>query len=142
MIEFDRDGKNWSIMQQSKHYSVSRVVLRDRPQSVKFMLIVAHPPNVSTREIIKISLEFTEITALTYEARAPLELVPRPGRLTHMKSYPTKPPVLPTLPRENKTLIVETDENGNERDVENAHDEVIVIAENQISEASSSSSRD
>ena len=26
MIEFDRDGKDWTIMQRSKHYSVSRMV--------------------------------------------------------------------------------------------------------------------
>ena len=55
MIEFDRDGKNWTVTQRSKHYSVTRMVLRDRPQSVKFMLIVTDPPYVSTREIIKIS---------------------------------------------------------------------------------------
>ena len=79
MIEFDRDGKNWTIKQRSKHYSVSRMVLRDRPQSVQFMLIVTDPPNVSTREIINISREFTEITALSHGARAPVVLVPRPG---------------------------------------------------------------
>ena len=78
MIVFDRDGKNWTIVQRSKQYSVSRMVLRDRAQSVKFMLIVTDPPNVSTREIIKISREFTEIMARSYGARAPLELVPRP----------------------------------------------------------------
>ena len=55
MIEFDRDGKNWTVTQRSKHYSVTRMVLRDRIQSVKFMLIVTDPPYVSTREIIKIS---------------------------------------------------------------------------------------
>ena len=60
MTEFDREG-NWSITQRSEHYSVSGMVLRDRPQSVKFMLI-----------------EFTDLTALSYGARAPLELVPRP----------------------------------------------------------------
>ena len=114
MIEFDRDGKNWTIMERSKHYSVSRTVLRDRPQSVKFMLIVTDPPNMSTREIIKISREFAEITALSCGARAPLELVPRPGWLKHMKSNSTKPPVLQTPRRGNKTLIVETDENGKE----------------------------
>ena len=53
-----------------------------------------------------------------------------------------KPPVLPTPRRENKTMMDETDENGKEVDVEYAHDEVIVIAENQNSEASSSSPGD
>ena len=61
MIEFDRDGKSWTIMQRSKHYTVSRVVLRERPQSVKFMLIWTHPPNVSTREIIKISVSLVSL---------------------------------------------------------------------------------
>ena len=42
----------------------------------KFILIVREPPNVSTREVIKISREFTEVTALSYGARAPVELVP------------------------------------------------------------------
>ena len=118
MVEFDRDGKHWTIMQRSKHYSVSKMVLRDGPQSVKFMLIVADPPNVSTCENIKMSREFLEITAMSYGARAPLELVPCPGWPQHMKSNPTKPPVLPTPRRENKTLIVETDENGTEVDVD------------------------
>ena len=70
MIEFDRDGKNWTITQRSKHHSVTRMILRDRPQSVKFMFIVTDPPNVSTRKVINISREFTEITALSYGARA------------------------------------------------------------------------
>ena len=65
MIEFDRDGKNRTITQRRKHYSVTKMILRDRAQSVKFMLIVTEPPNVSTREIIKISREFTEVTALS-----------------------------------------------------------------------------
>ena len=50
MIEIDRGGKNWA-----NHYSVSRMVLRDRPQRVNFMLIVTDPSDVSTREITKIS---------------------------------------------------------------------------------------
>ena len=44
---------NWTIMQRSKHYSVSRMVLCEKPETVKFMLIVTDPPIVSTREIIK-----------------------------------------------------------------------------------------
>ena len=143
MIEFDRDGKNWTITQRSKHYSVTRMILRDRPQNVKFMLIVTETPNVSTRKVIKISREFTEVTALSYGARAPVELVPRQEWLKHMKSNPTQPlaPVLPMPRSENKTLIVETDQSAKEVDAENAHDEVIVIAENRNNEASSSSSR-
>ena len=57
-----------------------------------------------------------------------------------MGSNPTKPPVLPTPRRENKTWTVETDENGKDADVENTHDDrakVVVIDENQNNEASS-----
>ena len=106
------------------------------------MLIVTEPLNVSTREVINISREFTEVTALSYGARAPVELVPRQGWLKQMKSNPTKPPspVLPTPRHVNKTLIVETDESGKEVDAQNVHDEVFVIAENRNSEASGSSS--
>ena len=89
MIEFDRDGKSRTITQRSKHYPFTRMILRDRPQSVKFILIVTEPPNVSTREVIKISREFTEATALSFGASAPVELVPRPGWLKNMKSNPT-----------------------------------------------------
>ena len=62
------------------------------------MLIVADPSNVSTREVVNISREFTEVTALSNGAHAPIELVPRQGWLKQMKSNPTKPPppVLPT----------------------------------------------
>ena len=55
MIEFDRHGKRWTISQRSKHYSVTRMILCDRPQSVKFMPIVTEPPNVSTREVTALS---------------------------------------------------------------------------------------
>ena len=40
-----------------------------------------------------------------------------------------------------KTLIVETGESGKEVDAKNVHDEVIVVAENRNSEASSFSSK-
>ena len=83
MIEFDRE--------RSKHSLATRMILRDRPQSVKFMLIVTEPPNVSTHEVIKISREFTEVTALSHGAHAPIELVPRQGWLKQMKSNPSKP---------------------------------------------------
>ena len=143
MIESDRAGKNWTITQRCKHYSVTRMILCDQPRSVKFMLIVTEPPNVSAREIIRISRELTE-ALLSYGARAPIELVPRLEWLKHRKSNPTKPPppVLPTPRLVNKTFIVETDDSGREVDAKNAHDEVIVIAENQTNEASSSSSGD
>ena len=95
LIEFSRDETSWTIMQRSDHYSVPRMFLRERPQSVKFMVILTDPRNVSTREIIKVSRDVTEATPLTYLARAPLELVPRPGWSEHLTSRPSKPPVLP-----------------------------------------------
>ena len=95
LIEFSRDETSWTIMQRSKHYSVSSMFLRERPQSVKFMVILTDPRNVSTREIIKVSRDVTEATPWTYLARAPLELVPRPGWSEHLTSRPSKPPVSP-----------------------------------------------
>ena len=41
------------------------MVLREKPESAKFMLVVTDPPNVSTRAIIKVSREFTEKTPLS-----------------------------------------------------------------------------
>ena len=70
MSEFRSCWEELDHTQRSKHYSVTRMILRDRPQSVKIMLIVTEPPNVSTREVIKISREFAEGTALSYGARA------------------------------------------------------------------------
>ena len=107
LIEFSRDETSWT-MQRSKHHSVSRMFLRERPQSVKFMVIVTDPRNVSTREIIKVSRDVTEATPLAYLARAPLELVPCPGWSEHLTSIPIKPPVLLLPRREKKPLIVET----------------------------------
>ena len=102
-------------MKRSKHYSVSRMFLREKAESAKFVVIVTDPRNVSTREIIKVSRDITEATLLTHLARAPLELVPR---------QPIKPPVLPTPRREKKPLIVETVES-------------VAIDKNRSNEASS-----
>ena len=49
LIEFTSDGASWTIIQRSRHYSVSRMFLRENPQSVRFMIIVTDPCNVSTR---------------------------------------------------------------------------------------------
>ena len=75
LIEFTSDGASWTIIQRSKHYSVSRMFLREKPQSVRFMIIVTDPCNVSTREVIKVSREVTEATPLMCAAQAPLEMV-------------------------------------------------------------------
>ena len=71
------------------------------------MIIVADPRNVSTREIIKVSRDATEATPLTYLARAPVELVPRPGWSKHLALKPIEPLVMPTPQREKKPLVVE-----------------------------------
>ena len=71
LIEFTSDGASWTIIQRSKHCSVSRMFLREKPQSVRFMIIVTDPCNVSTREVIKVSREVTEATPLMCAAQAP-----------------------------------------------------------------------
>ena len=51
-------------MERSNRCSVSRMVLREKPESVKFMLIVTDPPTVShTPDHQSVSCEFTEINA-------------------------------------------------------------------------------
>ena len=77
LSEISRDGTNCTIIQRSKHYTVSRMFLREKPVSVKFMVVVTDPRNESTSEIIKVSHSITETTPLTHLVRAPLELVPR-----------------------------------------------------------------
>ena len=74
LIEFTGDGMSWTVLQRSKHYSVSRMFLREKQQIVRFMIIVTDPCNVSTREVIKVSREVPEVTHLTCSARAPLEM--------------------------------------------------------------------
>ena len=64
---------------ESKHYSASRMLLREKHESVRFMIIVKDPRKESTREIIKVSRDVTEATPLSYSERAPIELVPRRG---------------------------------------------------------------
>ena len=104
LIEFTRDGANWTIFQRCKHYSALRMSLREKPESVRFVIIVTDPRNVFTRGIIKVSRDLTEVTHPTYSARAPLELVPRRGWPTHLVTKPNRPP---TPQREKKPLIVE-----------------------------------
>ena len=114
LMEFSRDGTNWTMIQRSNHYSVSTIFLREKPESAKFMVIVTDTRNVSTREIIKASRDITETTPLTYLARAPLEVAPR---------QPIKPPVLPTPQREKKPLIVETAESEKDEIDKNSSNE-------------------
>ena len=72
LIEFSRDGANWTILQRSKHFSASSMFLREKPESVRFMIIVTGPRNESTREIIKVIRDVTEAIPLSYLARAPI----------------------------------------------------------------------
>ena len=66
LVEFTSDGTSWTITQRSKHYSVSRMFLREKPQVVGFMIFV-------TRGVIKVSREVTDATLLMCAAQAPLE---------------------------------------------------------------------
>ena len=100
LIEFNRDGTKWTVLQRSKHCSVSRIFLREKPENVRFMIIVTDTRNESTREIIKVSRNETEATPLSYLARAPIELVPRPCGSKHLASRQIRPPVMPTPQRE------------------------------------------
>ena len=68
LVEFTSDGTSWTITQRSKHYSVSRMFLREKPQVVGFMIFV-------TRGVIKVSREVTDATLLMCAAQAPLEMV-------------------------------------------------------------------
>ena len=92
LIEFTSDGASWTIIQRSKHDSVSRMFLREKPQSVRFMIIVTDPCNVSTHEVIKVSREVTEATPLMCAAQAPLEMA-------------LSKPLKPKPQRAKKTLI-------------------------------------
>ena len=125
LIVFSRNGTNWTIMRGGGHYSVSRMFLREKLVSVKFMVIVTDPRNESTHEIFKVYGDITETTPLTYLARALLELVPRPGWSQHFASRPIKPPELPTPQREKKPLIAETIECEKDEVVGNTHDDRI-----------------
>ena len=90
MIERKSDKARWTIIQRSKHSSVSRMFLREMPQIVRFMIIVTDPLNVSTREVITVSREVTEATPLICAAQAPLEMV-----LTKpLKPTPKKKPLI------------------------------------------------
>ena len=66
--------------------------LREKPQSVRFMIIVTDPWNVCTHEVIKVSRAVTEATPLMCVAQAPLEMV-------------LSKPLKPTPQRAKKPLI-------------------------------------
>ena len=59
VTELTSDRASWTIIQRRKPSSVSRMVLRETPQSVRFMIIVTDPLDVLTHEIIKVSREDT-----------------------------------------------------------------------------------
>ena len=75
MIGFTSDRASWNIIRRNKHSSVARMFVREKPQSVRFMIIVTDPLNVSTREVIKVSREVTETIHLICASQAPLEMV-------------------------------------------------------------------
>ena len=75
MIEFTSVNASWTVIQRSKHSSVSRMFVREKPQSVRFMIIVTDPLNAPNRWIIKVSREVTEAIPLICASQAPLEMV-------------------------------------------------------------------
>ena len=89
MIEFTGDRASWTINRRSKHSSVARMVLRETPRSVRFMIIVTDPLNVSTQKVIKVSREVTEATLLSCVSQAPLEMV----LMKPLKPKPKKKPL-------------------------------------------------
>ena len=95
MTEFPSDKASWTIIQRSKHSSVSRMVLRETPRSVRFMVIVTDPLNVSTREVMKVSREVTEIIPLICASQAPLGMV----LMKPLKPKPKKEAVFRKDPR-------------------------------------------
>ena len=87
-IKFTGDATSWTIINRNKHYSVSRMSLREMPQSVRFMITVTDQCNVSTREIIKVSRNVTEAIPLMCAAQAPLEMVLSKTRKPTLKKKP------------------------------------------------------
>ena len=75
MIEFTGDKASSHILQRTKHTSVAKIFVRDQPQSVRFMIIVSDPLNLSQREVIIVTREVTETTPLICSPQAPLEMV-------------------------------------------------------------------
>ena len=73
VIKFTRDGTSWNILQRTKHTSVATMFVREKPQSVRFMIIVTDPLNMFTREVMK--REVTETVPLTCAPQAPLKMV-------------------------------------------------------------------
>ena len=118
LIEFSRDGTNWTIVQRRKHYSVRKC---------SCAIIVTDPRNESTREITKVSRDVTEATPRSY--LAPIELVPRPGWSKHLASRPMRPPVLRPPQREKKPLIVEVVQTKQSKVVAAAHVEKAKVDE-------------
>ena len=75
MIEFTSGKSSWNIVQRTKHSSVARMYVREKPQSVRFMIIVTDPSNLSQREVIKVTREVTETIPLICAPQAPIEMV-------------------------------------------------------------------
>ena len=74
MIEFTSDKTSWNIIQGTMHTSVAKKFVRDQPQSVRFMIVVSDPLNLSQREVIKVTREVTETLPLICSPQAPHEM--------------------------------------------------------------------
>ena len=86
MIEFTSGKSSWNIIQRTKRSSVARTFVREKPQNVRFMIIVTDPSNVSTREVIQVTREVIKTKPMICSPKAPLEMVlmkpllPRPKK--------------------------------------------------------------
>ena len=80
--------------------------LREKPQNVRFMIIVTDPCNVTTREVIKVSRDVTEAIPLMCAAQAPLEMVlSKP-----LKPTPKKKPLIGKAARKIHDVRAKVDE--------------------------------
>ena len=115
MIEFTSEKAIWTIKQR---------------QSVRFMIIVTDPLNVSTREVIKVSREVTEATPLICASQAPLEMV----LMKPLKPTPKKKPT--TSPgRTLKSSNRKNDKGDIAKGTESQIDDVDKIERDKASEA-------
>ena len=89
-IEFTNDKSSWNIIQVTKHSSVARMFVREKLQSVRFMVIVTDTLNMSTREVIKVSREVTETLPLICSPQAPPEM----GLMKPLMPMPKEKPLI------------------------------------------------
>ena len=142
LIEFTSDATSWTIIKRNKHCSVSRMFLREKPQSVRFMIIVTDPLKMSTLEVIKVSREVTETVPLICASKALLDMV----LMKPLKPTPKKKPLIgktndnrakvDKVDRTNAEIVESKDEKGDiAKGAESQIDDVAKIERDRASEA-------